>query len=320
MHKLVAIATADWHIHKFKNFDVNNSRINWTLDAAREIMKTAERLEVPILFAGDLIHSPKDIENETNAMVQKLFKNYRNWFVAISGNHDMSQRNGKEFKSPSHLDSILNPKFVKLDGQFAPFNGRAKVWGIPYMDNDKDLFDHVNLLRPQTKKWDGLKILLLHSDIPGAVTTTGYSIDSMEHMPKHLDKFFKEWDLVLCGHIHKPQKISDKVYMLGCPIQQDEGDRNNVLGYWEVYDDAAMEFKELINYPKFIRLKKGKKPGNSVNYYIKYNEILEEQDVKLGEFNITNSKVKLAKLYLAQNQINSKSKKRALIKILHDEK
>ena len=318
--EVVAIASADWHIHKFRDFDINGSRLNYEIQAAREIFKIAGKYGVPLLFAGDLVHNPKNIETETNIRLQRLFTHLPMDFIAISGNHDFCERNTIESKSPSHLQSILRDKFYLLgEGHDYYSRNGLNVWGIPYMNNEGDLKSEIIRLKKPTSKIKGIKILLLHTDMPGAKTPEGFQIGELQNIPKDLDVFFKEWDLVLCGHIHKPQKLSKKCYMLGCPIQQNKGNRNDELGYWEVYSDATMKFIPLNNYPKFIQLKKGEKQKEDGNYYIAYEQILEEKEVITGEFNINLSKDKLAARYLAKKQIKSKSKKRALIKILNEE-
>lgn len=326
MSKLIAICTADWHLHKFQAFDVNGSRLAWALTAALEIIQVSKEKGVPILFTGDLIHSYKNIENETNALVQGLFEQHSRGkvnFLAISGNHDFSLRNGINNISPSHLDALHFPKFFKIDKQTKPYPiPGGWVWGIPYMNNDADLKTLVERLRPTVNQWgEGLKVLMIHSDLPGAKTSEGFVMGKVENIPSHLDKFFKEWDVVIAGHIHRPQQLSKKVYMLGCPIPQQEHSVHHEYGYWKLYSTGKMIFVNMPNYPRFIRLKKGESipsdPG--INYYIPYNDVLVEEDIKLGEFNINNSKTKLAKSYIALKQIKSKTKRQALIKILNDE-
>lgn len=320
MTQVIAIATADWHLHKFQNFDVNGSRLDWALKAAREIMDKAYNLKVPLLFAGDLIHSPKQIENKTNAEVQALFQHKVRTY-AISGNHDMCERNGYDFRSPSHWDAI-NGNVINLNhADHGNDTLNFVVWGIDYMNNDRDLKKAIEHIRPQAKEWKvKFKILMLHTDLPGVTTNEGFELKETENIPKNLDKFFKEWDLVICGHIHKPQKVSSKVYMLGCPIAQDAGNIGQELGYWLIYDNGAMDFVPMDNYPKFVRLKKGEeKPKDTIDYYIEPEEVLVEENIEMGEFHLSNSKAKLAKRYLAQKQIKSKSKRRALIKILNEE-
>lgn len=320
MSKVIAIATADWHLHKFQNFDKDGSRLNWALKAARHIMKQAQKLNVPILFAGDLIHTPKSIETETNALIQELFHKNPTWFVSISGNHDMSERNGNKVRSPSHLNSLQHHNnFMLLDKENKPWRiGGALVWGIPYMNSETDLRERIDDLKRIVKNYKGIKILMLHSDMPGAKTPEGFTLGEVESIPKNLDEFFKGWDLVICGHIHRRQRLSKKVVMLGCPIQQIECQVKYKYGYWEIMDDASIRFVDMPDYPKFVRLEPGGVPWNNRDYFIEPEVVLAEEEVQVGEFNINASRSKLAKSYLALRQIKNKPKRRALIKILNE--
>lgn len=320
--QLRAIAFSDAHIHKFKNFNVNNSRLDWCIKSIFHILEVAVEKNVPVLFCGDLIHSPKDIETETNEVVQGLFNWWKNKeipFIAIDGNHDQSQRNSKDKRSPSHINALHCKGVVNVSWS-STLSDNLEVWGIPYVHNDLEIFNHVRSIKKEVKESHArLKILLLHTDMPGCKTPTGFILDDTKHIPKDLDKFFKDFDLVLCGHIHKPQWLSKKCIMLGCPIQQDESNANDKLGYWEIYSDGSAKLIELKEYPKFIRLKKGEvAPADTIDYYIPFDEVLEEEDVEIGEFNLNNSKKELAKSYCRQTKVKSKAKRNALIQILNE--
>lgn len=319
MAKVVAIATADWHIHKFRAFDKEGSRLRMALGAAQVIFDSARALKVPILFSGDLFHTPKEVENETMALTQKLFHNNRDVpFIAISGNHDMAEKNSHDHRSPTHLDSFRHfPNFHCVDDTYYN-DSNLFVRGVPYMNNDADIVKRMRIkgIMPGD---GGLSILLLHSDAPGAVTPEGIKLGETEHINYVM---FEGWDLVLFGHIHKAQllhaKKGTKAFMLGCPIHQNAGDAGNPCGYWEVREDGTMNFIELTLFPQFVRLKPGEIPREDGNYYIETKEVLEESEVSLGEFNINKSKKKLAMQYCKLKGTKSKTKLKELIKVLND--
>lgn len=320
---LRAIAFSDAHIHKFKNFNQGNSRLDWCIKSVKEIMKVSIKNKVPLLFNGDLIHNPKDIETETNQKVQALFSWWRDFKIDgifIDGNHDQSERNSKERRSPSHLDALIGKGVTNISWKSAITQNNLQIWGIPYVHNDLEIFTHVRSIRKEVRESGAKqKILMLHTDLPGCKTPAGFEIKGTEHIPNNLDRFFKGFDLVLCGHIHKPQWLGKNCIMLGCPIQQDESNANDKLGYWEIYSDNSAKLIELKGYPKFIRLKKGEvAPTNTIDYYIPYDEILVEEDVEEGDFSINKSNTQLAKSYLSVNKIKSKSKRNALIQILNE--
>lgn len=327
MSTLLALAFSDLHLHKFRNFDVEGSRLKNSFRVLNIMFNKADQLKVPLLFCGDLVHDPKNIDTEINMILQEKFDSRSTRFIAIDGNHDQSEKSTFTHYPPSHLQAlkgkpnfhILNVKnsvsIPYFDDKYINCPGHLSLYGVPYMSNDKDLHKAIKGIKVLSK--DDFNILMLHTDIPGAKTPEGMEVRETEYINKNLDEYFKQWDLVLCGHIHLPQKLSKKVYMLGSPIHQTVGDAGVEMGYWEVYSDRTMKFKPLKAFPKFIRLKKGEIAPDNDNYYIAYDEVLEDEEVELGEFNINKSKGQLAKKYCKVKGIKSKSKKRALIKVLN---
>lgn len=135
------------------------------------------------------------------------------------------------------------------------------VYGVPYIDNNVGLSEYLKKLELDKSKKN---ILLLHTDYPGAKDTDGREIDSVENLNVNvLNKF----DLVLCGHIHKPQRLSKKVYMIGAPNHQRRTDRDCELGYWKIYEDLSLKFVPLKNFPKFIDVEREEDIKDDGNYY-----------------------------------------------------
>ena len=124
------------------------------------------------------------------------------------------------------------------------------------------------------------------------------------------------FDLVLCGHIHKPQRLSKKVYMLGAPIQQRRTDKDCKMGYWLLKDDLSMEFKELKDFPKFIDVESEDEVKDDGNYYTIIPQKSSEKVSTTHKITKTLSKKKLAKRYLKEKGIKDKSKEDLLIDIL----
>lgn len=326
--ELIAIAFSDIHLHKFKLFDKDNSRLEWSLKALSHISDVAMKNKVPLIFAGDLFHTPVNVENETLTKVITQYKRYiddrKIPFFAISGNHDMCQKNGIDHHSPSYLETFAEvfKHFYLLDHQIQPYSlpgWSAQIWGIPYMNNDTELKERVKQVRKIAKGYDGFKILLIHGDCPGAMDA-GIELGENKALGKkeYLDDgLFKPFDLVLFGHIHAPQKITDKCYMLGSPIQQTSGDKGE-MGYWKIYNNQPPKFYGLVDYPKFVKLGKDEKPYNKLDYFILHEEIGAVEAVEKGDFDLSNSRTKLGKRYLKVKGIKDPKKKRALINALKE--
>src|SRR5882757_1317477 len=322
---LLAIAFSDLHAYKFRQFDVNGSRLNFTLDAFQKIMIEANRLNVPILFAGDLYHTPKEIESETLTKTTDALQCFlKTQMYAISGNHDQNEKNGWDYRSNTYLKMhwATNPKFKLLDYltqglEHFNFKDSFLLQGIPYMTSEDETKKAVDAYRKKAKEYKGFKILLMHGDVKGCKDYNEHEMYDGKLFEDGVDIFFKEWDLVLYGHIHRAQKISKKVYMLGSPIHQISSDKGE-MGYWQIFNDQDPKFIGLADYPKFIHLGKGEKPlADTGDYYIPFEEEGEPEDMEKGNFNLNVSRTKLATRYMKVKGIKSKIKKKELIHILN---
>jgi len=321
MSKIVAIAFSDIHIHNFRAFnDGNYNRLQESLRALYEIGKFAIKKNVPLLFTGDLIHAPKEIENPTMTgllvVLKKLFKHKNFRLIAISGNHDFFTRNTPHESSPSYLDGLSKvfKRFYHLNNSwyYGPEEKRVCVYGIPYYDNDKHTQEAIRKVNPDDRHFN---ILMLHSDFPGAKTPEGTKVGEVEQISA---KMLKRWDLVIMGHIHMPQRLAKNVWMLGPPIHQDRSSIGQRFGFWVIYDNGEMVFRCLNDeFPCFIP--EGKK-AKEIDYIVPKEEDaqLTEQEAEDKTFHVAASSDKLTKRYLRKKGIKSKKKRRALIKILNE--
>ena len=105
--------------------------------------------------------------------------------------------------------------------------------------------------------------------------------------------------------------------MIGAPLQQRRTDAKCKLGYWELYPDLSVKFKELKGFPKFIDVESSDEIKDDGNYY---TVLLKKTSVQVNtEHNITKqlSKKSLAKQYMKEKGISDKKKKNLLIDILN---
>lgn len=345
--KIIAIASADYHLHNFPAFDVDGSRLSWSLKAAEAIYQAARKHNVPSLFAGDLFHNPKEVDNEvlvkTMQWYNESYEAGKIPFVAIDGNHDQKTKNTGTYRSSEYLKSFVgfdtfkhNPALEnKMGGpgsEILFYNQNMGVWGIPYYTHEKDWLKEIKRVTKLAKGNGRNKILLLHGNAPNAKTPSGQVIDDCI-LPKDLDSLFKHWDLVLMGHIHRPQQLSKKVYMLGSPIHQNMGDAWCEMGYWEVYSDMSMIFRPLNDdFPEFIPVTEKQfieydnQNTKRVRDYIIHLEADGQDDgtTEQGEArvskafrNISNRKA-LSKAYCRAQGIKDKTKRKALTQILNE--
>lgn len=320
MKKLIAIVFSDLHINLWNKFNEDNRRtLNHfrVLHVIKEICKANGN--IPALFCGDLFHKPENIDQDLLLFVQNQFwsmcqSSFRCY--AISGNHDMSQTNSIDVHSTSWVDIFSRYhtwlKCLDFKGDFIDVVNNIVVYGVPYIDHNRGLTEYINNIKLDP---DCKNILMLHTDYPGAKDNDGREIGSVENLNLNvLNKF----DLVLCGHIHKPQRLSKKVYMVGAPIHQRRTDRGSKLGYWELYSDLSMKFKELEGFPKFIDVESEYEVKDDGNYYTVIPKKEETSNRSTTKIHKNLSKVKLARQYLKENGIKDKEKSNLLKRILKE--
>jgi len=95
-------------------------------------------------------------------------------------------------------------------------------------------------------KSEGIKILVSHVGIAGAEVGSNHIIRSGEITLNEL--LVSSFDLVLLGHYHKSQKLSDHVYYVGSPLQTtfgEEGNDNGVMIVDSSFGKLSYSFRKL---------------------------------------------------------------------------
>jgi DNA repair exonuclease SbcCD nuclease subunit len=327
--KPLAIITGDWHIHKWKQFNQNNRRLKSNLDLFRLLGSKAKELDVPIIFTGDLFENAKQLHN---SVITQSIKTYKKEieskgvkFFAISGNHDQEEQNTINHHSSSYLEAFDEAfqSFKFLD-KCIGYNKRLEIHGIPYLTGNVGFKELVRKIRkiPKTRT---IRILVIHTDLHGALSTDGRETGTTENIPKDLGKFFKGFDLVVSGHIHKPQIIvPNHVYMIGAPQQQNRGDKNCQMGYWILYDNLKMKFIPTY-YPMFIEISEDEynqlstEDKNSMsNYYIPIPKEEIAKDVQgFTSFSSNKGRTKIVKRWAKATGETDKLKLKTLKTILN---
>lgn len=324
--KVIAIAFSDLHINLWAKFNKDNKR---TLDHFRVLQYIAETCTkngCPALFCGDMFHKPENIDPDIALLMKdfmdKLYYDYPKFkCFAIEGNHDLKHINLLDVEDPERKDltrgwvSLFeNKQLVVLSPKTPPAHIKRgiMVHGVPYIDHNIGLNKYLSTLHLSE---DMKHILLLHTDYPGAKDCDGRVVDSVENLNINV---LNRFDLVLCGHIHKPQRLSKKVYMVGAPLQQRRTDRDTELGYWEVFDDLSMNFVSLSDkFPRFVDVESEDEIKDDGNYY---TVLPKKSSIKVNtNHKITKqlSKKSLAKKYLKEKGIKDKNRKELLISILN---
>ena len=320
MKNLVAYVISDLHINDWAKFNENDTRTHNQMRILVSLLSKSYNERVPILFCGDLFHKPDMIRPELlnlifhdSLVVHSRYMGYPIMY-AISGNHEINHisKIGEHPVSWTRLFTKMFPWLVCLDYCQVLIKDNIMIHGVPYVDHNIGLSKYLKEMKLNPKQ---KHILMLHTDYPGARDTDGREVGSVENLNLNvLDRF----DLVLCGHIHKPQRLSKKVYMIGAPIQQRRTDRDCDMGYWKLYDDLSMTFVKLKGYPRFIDVESQDEIKDDGNYYTVIPKIAStpvETKHKITK-QLTNKT--LAKRYMKVKGIKDKNKEQLLIKVLKE--
>lgn len=315
-HKsLKFIVFSDLHLHNYSKFP---SRMETGFKVLNKLISIADEKNVPLLHCGDLLHDPNKIDQDFALRLENEFNRYNDIntrLYTISGNHTI-QKVSVIGNKPGSWDSFFSCwyKWIECIDYKRIHIGKYYIYGVPYIDNNIGLSKYLNSIKLVDSK-TSKHILLLHTDYPGAKDTDGRIVDSVENINLNaLNRF----DLILCGHIHKYQRLSKKVYMVGAPYQQRRTDKNCKMGYLEIYSDLSVKFVPL-DFPRFIDVESEDEIKDDGNYYT----IIPKENpskVEVIDHKITKqlSKEKLAKRYMKAKGIKDEKKQKLLVKILKE--
>lgn len=322
---VIAIVFSDLHLNIWAKFNEDNKR---TLDGFKvlsSIAEICEELRVPALFCGDLFHKPENLDQDVALLMRDKLKDFyynhpKFKCFAIEGNHDLKHVNVLDAEDPykkgltrgwvSFFENDINLVVISPKTPAAIIGSEYMVHGVPYIDHNVGLNNYLKTLR----LLDGFKhILLLHTDYPGAQDTDGRVVDSVENLNMNI---LNRFDLVLCGHIHKPQRLGKKIYMVGAPIQQRRTDRDCEMGYWKLYSDLSMKFVPLKGFPKFIDVNSEDEVKDDGNYYTVLPQKASIKEVTAHKISKQLSKKKLAHRYMKAIGIKDEAKEALLVDVL----
>lgn len=316
--KVIGIVFSDLHLGEYAKFNQDNQR---TLNHFRVLFLIKDiclKYKCPAFFCGDLMHKPEYI---TSSLDQLIIENFSKLsrieefnIYGISGNHDMCDHNSVNKQSPSHWGNLCDryPFLHNLDFTYHDF-GEFRVYGIPYLDHNVGLDDLVKKI--VIDRVGKNTILLLHTDYPGARDTDNIEVGTVENLNINLLSKLK---LTLIGHIHKPQRLGKKVYMVGAPLQQRRTDRDCELGYWKIFNDFSTKFVPFTEFPKFIDVEKEEDIKDDGNYYTVVSTHKKEDTVAQARITRQMSKRKVVSKYLRNKGIKDKAKKDVLVKLLKE--
>ena len=191
-----------------------------------------------IAVCGDIVHnkvslSPESVDLTSDLL--RLLSEYADVYM-IPGNHDLVVIN------KSRLDA-LSPIVKNINSPRIHYYTKSQLVNI-YNDLTFGMFsliDTENYPINFEKKY-GRYIALYHGTLAGAV----YENEQVSKNPENNVEMFLNYDLALCGDIHKRQRI-ENAYYCGSLVQQNYGESAE-KGYllWDL-DDFSYNFIKINN-------------------------------------------------------------------------
>lgn len=304
-----ALIFSDLHVHNYKQFNEDGRRLKNGIAFLDYIFKLAKANGIKIiLMPGDLFNNMQIMATKAvNAVAACLKMNFDQYpdvtLIAISGNHDDAEKNLLDNPSESALDYLdyVFPNFILLDHHPHTFHtdGGTTIRGLRYYEHS----EHFRTALEEAGKEKNKKntILMMHQ-----IVGSGLPIeDDIEPT----DPLFDSFSLVLNGHIHNCEQLTDKFINVGSPMHRDAGDIGKQKGFWIVDLDDPIEtisFKDITSkYPNFVHKTQGEEltEEDKNNYVIWIPASIADsvKDQKLAEKFSTNlAPAEILKNYCAE--------------------
>lgn len=268
----------DLHIHNYKKFDNNGSRLLNCLKVLYEVFTYAGKHDIKyILFPGDLYDQqkslPTEVVNMTIELFSILFEEYPDiTLLAISGNHDHSSKNTLEHPavtSLTHLHNIFD-QFILIDDkshQIKDGTSSVVIHGIPYYSHKEHFAHRLSRLSEIDRDYSTKYYLMIHQTPP----------HSNPMIPSDFElKDVASFNYVFCGHIHSYEQLSSNFVLVGSPLHRDLGDEGQDKGFL-IFDTVTDTYERvLLDLPKIARSNE----HTSTDYHIPVVEEVDSSDTE----------------------------------------
>ena len=227
------IFLSDIHIRNYKRLDEYKAQLKKFIDECREFVNKHGAEHVRIVIAGDLLHNKLDISAEAYAMVSQFLMALDDICIVIinAGNHDVNMANLTRMDPLSTIFNMCNFKQTyyidrELNYESGCMEDNNVVWCL---FSSFDNFNRPNIEESKINNEDKLHIGIFHGELKSAKTDAGFVSENGINV-----SHFSDLDFVICGHIHKRQKLTYNDTTLVYPgslIQQDHGENITNHGY-----------------------------------------------------------------------------------------
>ena len=230
---------SDLHVNNYADQELYDN----TIKVIEQMFQVADKVgSNVILFGGDLYHTSSVISTKVITRVIKtfstMFEDYPNIsFISISGNHDHATVNTPDNPAVSaleHLSDIFS-NFILIDNCELDIptseGNHLSIYGVPYYQHKEHLHQQI-----PSKEYD---IVLIHNTPKTENMNFSYDFEASDVNAR----------LTLCGHIHRREKITNQLTLIGTPLQHSFKEGSEPKGFLLLNsEDLSYQFVDL-GYP-----------------------------------------------------------------------
>jgi DNA repair exonuclease SbcCD nuclease subunit len=250
---------SDLHAHPFKDFsrilpNGRNSRLENALTAMRSVREHCKAEGIKhVLFGGDLFHKKATLSVGLYQAVYEevaLFGQNGLELHLVVGNHDQATLAGDvhSVKAFSRVAAVYDTPTTAL---LVQGRERLVVRFVPYMEDAKEF---KKALAPEPCGTGAPPTLLVaHGALNGAKT------GPVEYQPEEeldVSDVPTDYDFRFFGHYHRRQKMAEKCWYIGSPLQHSRGEAGETEKGFLTYDTETKKFRNHpLSLPEFLSMK-----------------------------------------------------------------
>ena len=240
------ITTADIHLRNDDSYGIEDDRgVNDFLirryEATKKVIEKANRKNAHLLIAGDFLDS-KLVDSHTlyySSMLIELMSMLR-FVIVMEGNHGYDDKRGT-FSVIAHWKHLAGDNVRIVTYPRIERKDRIAYHCIPAISDVESNFLKLALKLSKKAKKGDTNVLVLHAPISGAKFESGAK--STGGIPaEHIRRVRGRYDFVVCGDLHKYQKLYDNVWYCGSLIQASLKDKGQPRGF-QVVDPNSGTYK-----------------------------------------------------------------------------
>jgi len=239
------VHTGDLH------FD-DDAFLDETVKSAEFILKKVEDTDpILVVIAGDIVHT-RQLHDSTGLLKALEFITKLANVCPVFVLHGTKSHDGRNLNVFGNIKAI-HPVYVSNSPEVVYFNGyeflkspdgsSIQILSLPLMEVTKteELQKTFELFRksPKTKH----RIFVSHGTVKGASNSSGY-LPEADYTVEELLKL--EAEMYLLGHIHKAQKMAEKIFYSGSIVRRNS-DETEDKGFW--IHDISNSHSEFIIIP-----------------------------------------------------------------------